>query len=157
MTIRILFCVLIVVYGSGASRLQAQSPLDAPAKAPPVTLGSEIKRGYDDVWNADLPYGAEEMNQAAERIVQRNDQAGRNTYGYVLGAHFALWSKLDLAWEVYKEPRNKERCELVARSVWLNVRLNLAQAGLTLQQLLDSFSPETAARVAKWEEHFKRD
>jgi len=48
------------------------------------------------------------MKHAADRLVQRNDQLGRNTYGYVLGAHFAVWSRLQLAWQEFGTICNAE-------------------------------------------------
>jgi hypothetical protein len=130
----------------------AQTNLDAPAKAPEVTLRSEIQRGYQDVWTVQLPDDAEEKKMAVEKIIQANDRAGRNTYGYLLGAHFGLWLKLEIAWEIYHN-RAKEKYESVAGSVWLRVKIDLLQAELTLDQLRESFSPDTSARIARWKEH----
>jgi hypothetical protein len=136
---------------------QLKSSLDAPAKAPPVTLGSEIHRGYDEIQNADLPWGPEEMKQAADRLVQRNDQLGRNTYGYLLGAHFALWSRLQLAWQHFgNDLQRRDHYDAVAMSVWLKIKLYLVDAGLKLPQLLAAL-PGEATTVARWEQRHPQD
>ena len=130
----------------------AQTHLDAPAKAPEVTLDSEIHRGYQDVWTVQLPDDAEEKKMAVERIIQANDRAGRNTYGYLLGAHFGLWLKLEIAWEVYHD-RAKKSYEAVADWEWVRIKIDLLQAKVTLDQLKESFGPETSARIDRWKEH----
>jgi len=136
---------------------QVKSALDAPAKAPPVTLGSEIHRGYDEIQNADLPWKPEEMKQAADRLVQRNDQLGRNTYGYVLGAHFALWSHLQLAWQHFgNDLQRRDHYDAVAMSVWLKIKLDLVDAGLKLPQFLAAL-PVEAPTVARWEQRHPED
>lgn len=136
---------------------QVKSPLDAPAKAPPVTLGSEIHRGYDEIQNADLPWEPEGMKQAADRLVQRNDQLGRNTYGYVLGAHFALWSRLQLAWQHFgNDLQRRDHYDAVAMSVWSKIKLDFVDAGLKLPQFLAAF-PGEAPTVARWEQRHPQD
>ena len=136
---------------------QVKSPLDAPAKAPPVTLGSEIHRGYDEIQNADLPWELEGMKQAADRLVQRNDQLGRNTYGYFLGAHFALWSRLQFAWQHFgNDLQRRDHYDAVAMSVWLKIKLDLVDAGLKLPQFLAAL-PGEAPTVARWEQRHPED
>ena len=149
---KISIAMITVVTVPALTSALGQSPLDAPAKAPQVTLRSEIQRGYQDVWTVQLPDDAEEKKMAVEKLIQANDRAGRNTYGYLLGAHFGLWLKLEIAWEIYHD-RAKERYEAVADSVWLRVKLDLLQAELTLDQLRESFSPDTSARTVRWKEH----
>jgi hypothetical protein len=79
----------------------AQSSLDAPAKAPVVTLRSEIQRGCAEVSAAELPDDPEEKWQTANKIISENDRLGRKTNGFVLGVHFRIWLALEIVWELY--------------------------------------------------------
>jgi hypothetical protein len=132
----------------------AQSPLDRPAKTSAITLGSEIRRGYQDVWSTKLPQDAEESKTVIDRMIQTNDLAGRKTDGYVIGVHFGLWAKLEIGWEIYQEGSlAKEQYDAVASAMWNYVKIELLEAKLTLPELLQT-CPVEAARLAKWQKHY---
>jgi hypothetical protein len=136
----------------------AQSSLEAPAKAQVVTIGSEIKRGCDEVSAAQLPDDPEERWQVANRIINENDRIGRKTNGFVLGVHFRIWLALEIVWEIYPAGSSgKLAAEGVGGTAWDYVQRELAEAGLTMTQLIQASQlngSDVNERIGRWE---KRD
>jgi hypothetical protein len=136
----------------------AQSSLDAPAKAQVVTIGSEIKRGCDEVSAAQLTDDPEERWQAANRIINENDRIGKKTNGFVLGVHFRTWLALEIVWEIYPAGSSgKLAADGVGGTAWNYVQRGLTETGLTMTQLIQAsqLNPtEVNQRIERWE---KRD
>ena len=86
--------LLLGFFCSGA--FAAASNLDQPG-AKKVTVRSEIKRGYDAVSSAfDTGLSASVLITDANMMkpIRANEQAGTDSPGFLLGAHYGLWDHL---------------------------------------------------------------
>jgi hypothetical protein len=98
--VRVLSAIVAMLLCSGALA-QTQFDPNAPAKRT-ITVGSEIKRGRDAVFNADMELqSAASVNVSAvydaiEKVINKNKQQNTDTDGFLLGSQFYAWIKMTI-------------------------------------------------------------
>lgn len=135
----------------------AQSSLDAPAKKPVATLRTEIKRGCNEMLNAEFRADAEEAYRDGLTLIQGNENLGNATDGYMIGAHLGLWLKLDISWESSPaESIRKLGYSGTALSAWDSLSKDLKANPLAFDQLCSACGlncDEFMKRVERWKQY----
>lgn len=118
--------------------------LDAPAAPKPVTLRSEIERGFDAVNR--LPMDPSSFRHLVDGLISQNKQRDRDTDGFKFGVYYQAWHR---AWQRasvgMRDPNDQVMMEAAAKIFFLFTEVEGKTIGVDqgqIQAIAVSFVPE---------------
>lgn len=154
---RIVICkslfILLILFGSYAWAVD----LNAPGEKK-VTVGSEIKRGCDAIFEVSGPDDLLRELGKFDRVFNLNKQKNTDTPGFLLGASFAAWQFLDMRLESKIPQANRDLAYKYASGYFRDFRKLQKQLKITDDKLVEAvgqIKPFTN-EAYKWEAKTKQ-
>ena len=130
--------------------------LNAPGEKK-VTVGSEIKRGHDAIFEVTGPDDLLRVLDKLDRVFSINKQKNTDTPGFLLGAFFASWQFLNMRLESKIPQANRELAYKYASGYYRDFRKLQRKLKINDDKLQEAVGmiKSFAEEAARWEARTK--